>query len=586
MPLEITISSVTANTPVDIYVCELDGSNCAYISTVSTFPFTFSAPQCVEGTYLSSNFGFYDCQGTLFTGTTGGTGTFCVNPDLPYSGITITTTNCSVDQTDFLVKIVDTQGCEHTEIEAVTPTPTQSQTPTPTITPSQTATQTVTPTVTSTSTPTASPTLSLTPTNTPSPSSTPVWVQHNFGNTFHSSSTLALSDYIIQGQYWYTYISAAFLTPVLGAIVYEIAVDDNLFSPVNGSNQWRIMTFNSEIWAVQIDPSGQIIDYVYGPSQSPTPSTTATQTPTVSITPSNTPSIGSSPTPTETPTSTPTITPTLTQTPTTTTTETPTPTVSPTESPTPTVTITNTVTPTTTSTPSPTPTEARFTFSGFSGTSEDSACASLNAMTIYGDNALFDECTQFYNNVSGPVTIDMSGYYQVSAVVVEVLADGSAPGAFSLCFTQTPTPSVTTTSTVTPSITASQTETPSQTPTQTATPSQTASQTPTTTTTPTNTPSISQSPTSTPTPTPSIGYYVYTLSSGATIAQACTGTTFTVYGSISGGPGPNVGEYLYTVAGSPPTVPVVDGYYSNGTAWYEVSGGLGQIVSSDPDGCL
>jgi hypothetical protein len=54
MPLEVTITSVTANTPVDIYVCELDGSNCAYISTVSTFPYVFTAPQCVEGNYFNS----------------------------------------------------------------------------------------------------------------------------------------------------------------------------------------------------------------------------------------------------------------------------------------------------------------------------------------------------------------------------------------------------------------------------------------------------------------------------------------------------------------------------------------------------
>jgi len=153
MPLEITISSVTANTPVDIYVCELDGSNCAYISTVSTFPFVFSAPQCVEGSYFDSNFGFYDCEGTLFTGTTGGTGTICVNYELPYSGIVLTNINCSVDQTDFLVKIIDTQGCEHTEVEAVTPTPTSSQTATPTLTPTQTPTQTITATITSTVTP-------------------------------------------------------------------------------------------------------------------------------------------------------------------------------------------------------------------------------------------------------------------------------------------------------------------------------------------------------------------------------------------------------------------------------------------------
>jgi len=148
MPLEVTITSVTANTPVDIFVCELDGSNCAYISTVSTFPYTFSAPQCVEGGYFNSNFGYYSCQGLLVTGTTGGTGTFCMNPLRPYSGITVSNVNCSVDQIDFIVKIVDTEGCVHSEVELVTPTPTSSQTPTPTLTPTQTASPTPTTTTT------------------------------------------------------------------------------------------------------------------------------------------------------------------------------------------------------------------------------------------------------------------------------------------------------------------------------------------------------------------------------------------------------------------------------------------------------
>ena len=151
MPLEITITSVTANTPVDIYVCELDGSNCAYISTVSTFPYVFTAPQCVEGNYFNSNFGFYDCQGFLNTGTTGGTGTICVDTSKPYSGITVGNVNCSVDQTDFLVKIIDTETCVKTNVELVTPTPTPSVTPTLTQTPTNTASQT--------------PTLTKTPTN-------------------------------------------------------------------------------------------------------------------------------------------------------------------------------------------------------------------------------------------------------------------------------------------------------------------------------------------------------------------------------------------------------------------------------------
>lgn len=236
MPLEITITSVTANTPVEIYCCELSGSPCTYISTVSTFPYTFFAPD-------------------------------------------------SLSSSDFIVKIIDTEGCEHSEVEAVTPTPTPSITPSPTFTPTQTATPTITPSTTLTLTPTNTQTQTQSPTVTPTLSTTAVWVSHNFGNAYHPTAALAFTDYFNYGLFWYTYISASYLTPVIGAVVYSQAVNDSLFNPVNGNNQWRLMMFNSEIYAVQINTIGQIIDYAYGPSQSPTPSVTATFTPTPTTTP-------------------------------------------------------------------------------------------------------------------------------------------------------------------------------------------------------------------------------------------------------------------------------------------------------------
>lgn len=44
MPFEVTIPSVTANTPVDISYCDSIGLNCVYVATVATFPFTFDVP--------------------------------------------------------------------------------------------------------------------------------------------------------------------------------------------------------------------------------------------------------------------------------------------------------------------------------------------------------------------------------------------------------------------------------------------------------------------------------------------------------------------------------------------------------------
>ena len=136
-------------------------------------------------------------------------------------------------------------------------------------------------------------------------------------------------------------------------------------------------------------------------------------------------------------------------------------------------------------------------------------------------------------------------------------------------------------------MTPTPTETPTETPT--PTPTETPTMTPTETLTPTPTETPTETPTNTPTmtPTPTIGYYLYSLGTGATFTEACTGYTsspINVYAPPAGGIGPNVGEYLYTDTLTSVVAP--NGYYSNGTAWFQVTGGLGQITSSDPNGCI
>jgi hypothetical protein len=158
--------------------------------------------------------------------------------------------------------------------------------------------------------------------------------------------------------------------------------------------------------------------------------------------------------------------------------------------------------------------------------------------------------------------------------------------------TETPTPTQTPTNTETPTQTPTNTETPTQTPTNTETSTQTPTQTPTQTLTqtPTNTETPTQTPTSTTTPTPTqtIGYYSYVLGYDATDAlTACSNfpsSTITVYGPVASGVGPNIGETLYTNTSLSTTVS--NGYYSNGTAWYQVTGGAGLITSSNPIGCV
>lgn len=228
---------------------------------------------------------------------------------------------------------------------------------------------------------------------------------------------------------------------------------------------------------------------------------------------------------------------------------TPTPTQTPTDTPASTVTPTPTLTaePTPTPTVTNTPTVSRFSFSVGSGSTANEACASLTSYTIWGNAPIFDDCTQFYPASAGPSSM-LAGFYASSTgVVTEIDSDGLQVGAFSSCVV-VPTP------------------------------------TPTTTNEPTTTPT----PTVTQTPTQTFAWYTYSLGSGATANDACVAfgsSPQTIYGTIAGGIGPNVGEYLYETAGRPLTDAVPDGYYSNGTGWYLVSGGSGLITSSDPNGC-
>ena len=118
-------------------------------------------------------------------------------------------------------------------------------------------------------------------------------------------------------------------------------------------------------------------------------------------------------------------------------------------------------------------------------------------------------------------------------------------------------------------MTPTTTETPTQTPTQTKTPTQTPSGTPT------NTPTTSM------TPTPTISYWSYLLTSGATSIDACASlTTFNVYSSSSQPQGPTVGDFLFLDTSL--TNPVNDGYWSDGTSAFIVINGNGFINNETP----
>lgn len=215
MSQQVTITSVTANTPVEIFYCDSFSANCVYVSTVSVFPYTFTVP-------------------------------------IPYT------------ESNIVIKIEDTNGCIDGEIIPITPTPTPSITPsttqTPTNTPTPTQTQTNTPTVSSTqaSTPTTTPTL------TPTPSVTPAFSLHLIGQNTFSTSANTCSDTLTLVNY-YTYINEANTIPVIGVKIYQTAFGGTLFNPYNGNNRFTKFTFGGNNYAVQVDGDGTITSFVACP---------------------------------------------------------------------------------------------------------------------------------------------------------------------------------------------------------------------------------------------------------------------------------------------------------------------------------
>jgi hypothetical protein len=384
---------------------------------------------------------------------------------------------------------------------AISPTPTPTITPTPSITPTNTPTVTPTPSVTPTNTvtPTVTTTTTPTPTNTVTPTQTVTPT-----NVVRTTQSISCHDQnSAEGACGCTQPATVFTNGLYfssSTLVWDVEFGPNDGDPVGFYLQGGI------VYEVASGCGTGCITGATITALGPCPTTTPTPTPTITVTP--------------TVTTTPTITPTITST------------------------VTSTITPTVS------PTSPLQEFSCLSGATQQEACDSSTSITLYAFYPLFDSVgqNQFYNEPSGVVTIDLSGFYVNSNSVVQLNSDGEVISTFALCSsvpTSTPTPTVTQTPTVTPTITQ--------------------------------------------TPTQTFAWYTYSLGTGATANAACTAFSSspqTIYGSVQGGIGPNVGEYLYETAGRPLTDAVPDGYYSNGTAWYEVTGGSGQITQSSPTGCL
>lgn len=215
MSQQVTITSVTANTPVDIYYCNSSSGSCVSVATVSVFPYTFTVPP-------------------------------------PY------------DETNIVIKIEDNNGCVDGEVIFITPTPTPSITASPTLTPTQTPTTTQTQTNTPTVSPTNTSTPTTTPTVTPTPSVTPVFSLHLVGQNTFPTSANTCSDTFTSVNY-YTYINEANTIPVIGVKIYQTAFGGTLFNPYNGNNRFTKFTFGGNNYAVQVDTSGTITSFVACP---------------------------------------------------------------------------------------------------------------------------------------------------------------------------------------------------------------------------------------------------------------------------------------------------------------------------------
>lgn len=193
MTIQVTISSIVGTSPYDLYVCQVDGTDCFYIDRITSeqLPYVFDIPVPYNNSesYL---FKVVDDYGSISTGTTylyaSPTPTLTLTPTItPTPTITATVTITPTPS------VSETPGASPSTTPTQTPTntPTNSQTPTPSVSetpgasPSPTNTETPTNTPTNTQTPTPSvsetpgvspsPTTTETPTNTPSntPTETP-----------------------------------------------------------------------------------------------------------------------------------------------------------------------------------------------------------------------------------------------------------------------------------------------------------------------------------------------------------------------------------------------------------------------------
>jgi hypothetical protein len=69
MALQVTINSITGQSPYDVYICQTGGTGCYYMTTISSAPYIFDipAPYDTSSSYMLK---LIDDNGCIISGNT------------------------------------------------------------------------------------------------------------------------------------------------------------------------------------------------------------------------------------------------------------------------------------------------------------------------------------------------------------------------------------------------------------------------------------------------------------------------------------------------------------------------------------
>lgn len=63
MAVQVTINSITGQSPYEIYICQSNGSGCFYVTTITTTPYVFDIPSPYDtsSSYMLKVVDAYNC---------------------------------------------------------------------------------------------------------------------------------------------------------------------------------------------------------------------------------------------------------------------------------------------------------------------------------------------------------------------------------------------------------------------------------------------------------------------------------------------------------------------------------------------